>query len=151
MEAQRTMAAVNQETQETFQTMVNEYQTKSQAYEQKQASWTASVREVKANELADMQRRLQEFQQTAMQELQQKQNELLTPIRDKALTAVRDVAKAQGLVLVFDVADLVYFDEAATVDLMPASRTALGIPEDRTLQTVQEEINALQLEFSGAE
>lgn len=148
MEAQRTLAAVNKETSETYQAMVSEYQTKRQAFDQKQASYTESVRQSKQAELADIERRLQEFQQMAYQEIQEKQNELIAPIREKAINAIRDLAKAQELLLVFDVNQLIYFDEANTVDLMPAARTALGIPEGRTLETVQEEISALQLQYA---
>lgn len=149
MEAQRTIAAVSKETSDTFQEMVNEFQNKSNTFEQKQNSWTASVKEAKQKELADMSQRLQEFQQTAYQELQEKQNELLSPIREKAVSTVRELAKAQGLVLVFDASQLIYFDAENTVDLMPAARTALGIPEGRTMETVQEEISALQLQYAN--
>lgn len=147
MEAQRTIAAVSKETGDTFQEMANEFQNKRTAFEQKQNTWTASVKEAKQKELADMQQRLQEFQQTAYQELQEKQNELLSPIREKAISAIRELAKAQGIVVVLDAAQLIYYDPDNTVDLMPLARTALGIPEGRTLETVQEEITALQLQY----
>ena len=78
MEAQRTIAAVSHETTETFQAMVSEFQSKSNTFEQKKDSWTTSVRETKQSELADMQRRLQEFQQTAYQELQEKPPSCIT-------------------------------------------------------------------------
>jgi len=149
MDAQRTIAAVSKETGDTFQEMANEFQNKRTAYDQKQSTWTASVKEAKQKELADMQQRLQEFQQTAYQELQDKQNELLLPIREKAINAIKELAKAQGIVVVLDASQLLYFDEENTVDLMPLVRTALGIPEGRTLETVQEEISALQLQFAN--
>ena len=148
MEAQRTIAAVSHETTETFQAMVSEFQSKSNTFEQKKDSWTSSVRETKQAELSDMQRRLQEFQQTAYQELQEKQNELMAPIQEKAMATVRDIAKAQGLALVFDISTLVYYDEAGTVDLMPAARKALNIPDDRTQDTVKAELTELQLKYA---
>ena len=147
MEAQRTIAAVSHETSTTFQEMVNEFQKKNDLYEKNKGTWTASVREAKEKELADMQRRLQEFQQTAYQELSDRQNELLAPVREKAIKAVRDIAKSQGLSIVFDVADLVYYDEEGTIDLMPEAKAALGIPEDRTLETVKAEITELQAKY----
>lgn len=147
MDAQRTIAAVSKETGDTFQEMATEFQNKRTAYEQKQSTWTASVKEAKQKELADMQQRLQEFQQTAYQELNEKQNELIAPIREKAVNAIREIAKAQGIVVVLDSAQLIYFDPDNTVDLMPLARAALGIPEGRTLETVQEELSALQLQY----
>lgn len=148
MEAQRTIAAISHETSETFQAMVTEYQNKSNTFEQKKDTWTASIRETKQAELADMQRRLQEFQQTAYQELQDKQNELLAPVQQRAIEAVREIAKSKGLAIVMDSSNLIYFDEAQTVDLMPAARTALGIPEGRDLETVKAEITELQLKYA---
>jgi len=149
MDAQRTILAVSKETSDTFQEMVNEFQNKSNIFEQKKSSWTASVLEAKQKELADMQQRIQEFQQTAYQELQEKQAQLLAPIREKALEAVRNLAKEQGILIVFDSSQIIYFDAENTVDLMPMARIALGIPEDRTLETVQEEFSALQLQYAN--
>lgn len=148
MEAQRTIAAVSHETSETFQAMVSEFQSKSATFEQKKGSWTASILETKQAELNDMQRRLQEFQQTAYQELQEKQAQLMAPVQEKAMTAVREIAKAQGLAMVFDTSTLIYFDEAQTVDLMPDARKALGIPEDRNQDTVKAELQELQLKYA---
>ena len=65
------------EAQETFNSMVEEYQTKANQYQQKSATWTAAIKEAKEKELVDIQNRIQEFQQTISQELQQKQAELM--------------------------------------------------------------------------
>ena len=73
--------AMQNEAQETFNSMVEEYQTKANQYQQKSATWTAAIKEAKEKELVDIQNRIQEFQQTISQELQQKQAELMNPRR----------------------------------------------------------------------
>jgi hypothetical protein len=57
---------------------------------------------------------------------------------------VKELAKAAGFVYVFDVPPLLYYDETQSVNLTPAARKALGIAEDRTLESLQKELQAKQ-------
>ena len=141
-EARATLQAISKEADETLQSMYEEYQTKMNQYQQKQATWTPAIKESKEKELMEIQNRLQESQQTFQQEIQQKQNELMAPIYEKAQNTIKELAKGQALTAVFDAASALYFDEATTVDLTPAARKALNIAEGRTLQSLQEEIQA---------
>jgi outer membrane protein len=140
--AREQINAMSNEAQETYSSMVEEFQTKYSQYQQKSASWTAAIKEAKEKELSDINTRIQEFQQTISQELQQKQAELMNPIMEKAQKAVQDLAKAQGVIAVFDSSSALYFDEAAVVDLTPAARKAMGIAESRTLEQLQQELAA---------
>ncbi|MBO5562389.1 MAG: OmpH family outer membrane protein [Bacteroidales bacterium] len=140
--AREQITAMQNEAQETYASMLEEYQTKANQYQQKSASWTAAIRESKEKELYDIQNRLQEFQQTISQELQQQQNTLMSPIMEKAQEVVKKLAKAQGLAAVFDDSSALYFDEAAVVDLTPAARKELGIKDGRTLEQLQQEMQA---------
>ena len=136
--------AMSNEAQETYASMVEEFQSKYNQYQQKQSSWTAAIKEAKEKELSDINNRIQEFQQTISQELQQKQAELMNPIMEKAQKAVQDLAKAQGIIAVFDAGSALYFDESAVVDLTPEARKSLGIKEGRTLEQLQQELAAQQ-------
>jgi outer membrane protein len=140
--AREQITAMQNEAEETFNTMVEEYNTKATQYQQKNATWTAAIKEAKEKELVDIQNRVQQFQQSFSQELQQKQAELMSPIMEKAQKAVQDLAKAQGIVAVFDTGSALYFDESAVVDLTPAARKAMGIKEGRTLEQLQQELQA---------
>ncbi len=140
--AREQITAMQNEAQETFSSMVEEYQSKATQFQQKSATWTAAIKDAKQKELADIEARIQEFQQTISQELQQKQAELMNPIMEKAQKAVQDLAKAQGIVAVFDSGSALYFDEAAVVDLTPAARKSLGIKDGRTLEQLQQELQA---------
>lgn len=134
--------AAAQETQETYQSFIEEFQTKYQQYEQKKATWTPSILQSKEKELADMQQRIQEFEQSAQQELQQLQQQLMAPIYQKAQDTVKELAKAQGLIYVIDVQSALYVDDTQSIDLTPDARKALGIPEDRTMESLQAELQA---------
>ena len=140
--AREQITAMQNEAQETFNAMLEEYNTKANQYQQKSSTWTTAIRESKEKELMEIQNRVQEFQQTISQELQQKQAELMNPIMEKAQKAVQDLAKAQGIVAVFDSGSALYFDENAVVDLTPAARKSLGIKDGRTLEQLAQELQA---------
>ena len=132
----------SKEAQETYQAMVEEFQGKYQQFEQKQASWTPAIRDSKAAELQQIESRIQEFQQAIQQDLQALQNQLQAPIYAKAQKAVEDLAKSKGVAGVFEKASLLYIDPAQMIDLTAEARKALGIPEGRTLEQLQQELAA---------
>lgn len=132
--------AASLEAQETYQAMVEEYQAKAQQYEQKQSSWTPAIAQSKANELQQIMGRIQEFEQAIQQDLQQLQNSLQAPIYAKAQKAVEELAKAKGVAGVFEKTSLLFIDPAQLIDLTPEARVAVNIPEGRTLETLQAEL-----------
>ena len=139
--ARATIAASQKEAEETYAAMVEEYQGKANQYQQKQATWTAAIRESKEKELYEIQNRIQEFQNSISQELQQQQSQLTAPIQEKANKVVTDMAKAKGITVLFDSSQAIYFADTV-LDLTAEARKALGIPEDRTLESLQAELQA---------
>ena len=55
---------------------------------------------------------------------------------------MNDLAKAKGVAFVFEKSSLLYVDPAQGIDLTPDARAALNIPADRTLETLQAELQA---------
>lgn len=141
-EARAQMETAQQEAQETYAAMVQEYETKAQQYQQKAESWTPTIRESKAAELQQIEMRIQEFNQAISQELQQTQQMLQMPIVEKAQKVVDELAKAKGVAFVADLANFLYVDEAQAINLTPEARVKLNIPEGRTLETLQAELQA---------
>ena len=90
----------------------------------------------------EIQNRIQEFQQSISQELQTQQNQLTAPIQEKANKIVMDIAKAKGLVALFDISQAIYFDESKVLDITNEARKAMGIPDSRTLESLQAELQA---------
>ena len=150
-EARTTMAASSKEAQETYQAMVEEFNTKYSTYSSKASTWTTAIRESKEKELTEIQQRIQEFSQSVDAELQQQQQTLMAPIYQKAQQTVKDLAKQGGYVYVFDVSSLLYYDDSQSTDLTPAARKALGIAEDRTLEALQAELQAQQQQAQSAQ
>lgn len=141
--ARETIAASQKEAEETYAAMVEEYQTKYSQYQQKNASWTAAIKESKEKELYDIQNRIQEFQQNISQELQQQQSQLVAPINEKASNVVMEIAKAKGLDILMEATQALYFSDNV-IDITAEARKALGIPEDRTMEALQAELAAQQ-------
>ena len=150
-EARATIEASSKEAQETFNSMLEEYNAKYKTYEQKASAWTPAVRETKEKELVEIERRIQEFRQSIDQELQQQQTNLMAPIYQKANETVKSLAKAGGYIYVIDVNTALYIDPEQSVDLTPEARKVLGIAEGRTLESLSQEIQAKQTAAAQAE
>ena len=141
-EARATMDENQKTNEEILVAMYEEYQTKMQQYQQKAESWTPAIRESKEKEIMEIQSRFEQTQQSLQVELQQLQQNLQAPIYEKAQTTVGDLAKAKGVAFVFEKSSLLYLDPAQGIDLTPEARTALNIPADRTLESLQAELQA---------
>ena len=143
MDQARATLEENQKTnEEILVAMYEEYQTKTQQYQQKAASWTPAIRESKEREIMDIQSRLEQTQQSLQQEMQQLQNSLQAPIYEKAQNTVNELAKANGIAFVFEKSSMLYMDPAQGINLTPDARKALNIPEGRTLESLQAELQA---------
>lgn len=134
--------AASKEAQETYQAMVEEFQNKYQQYEQKQSTWTQTVKQSKEKELGEIQNRIQEFETAIQQDMQQLQNQLMAPIYQKAQEVVTSLAKSGGYIYVFDSSQVLYIDPSQSDDLTPSARKSLNIPEDRTMESLQAELQA---------
>lgn len=134
--------AQEKETYETLGAMYEEYQTKAEQFQQKQATWTPAIRDSKMKELQEIEARFQENQQIFQQELQQMQQMLQAPVYEKAQKVVKELAQAKGLAFVFEETQMLYIDAAQGVNLTPEARVALNIPEGRTIETLQAELQA---------
>lgn len=143
MDSARATLEENQKTnEEVLMAMYDEYQLKYQQYQQNAATWSQSIREMKEKEIMDIESRLQQTQQSIQQEMQQLQNSLQAPIYEKAQNTVSELAKAKGVAFVFEKSSILYVDPAQGIDLTAEARTALNIPEDRTLETLSAELQA---------
>lgn len=144
LQAMKTIYAASKEADDVAQSMIDEFQTKVTQYQQKASTWTDAIRQSKEKELNEIRQRIEEFQQNTQQELAQQQNDLMAPIVQKVQDAVQSIAKSKGLTVLFDDSSVVYFDDATVINITPDARKALNIPADRTLETLQQELAALQ-------
>lgn len=119
--------AFQEQLQGQFQAMQTEYENKLAEYQNNQATLSTIIKQTKEKEIVDLQRRIQEFQQTAQEELQNKEGELTAPIIEKARNAVRDVAKENGYTFIFNSTEgLLLYTEPAD-DIMALVKKKLGL------------------------
>lgn len=121
--------AYGQELTNELELMQVEYNNKLDQYVKDSKILTDLVKANKGQELADMQTRINNFQQQAQVQLQDKQAELLNPIVEKATTAINNVAKEGGYIYIYDVRTLVYVDTVKSTDLGPLVKARLGIKD----------------------
>ena len=128
-EIQKNLEALEKDWAEQLEQIQVEFNNKMADYEKNQATMAASIKQMKQQELQQLQQRFGEVQQLAQQDMQKKQAELFEPVQKKAHEAITKIAKAAGYLAVFETASLVYFDEAQLVDIAPLVKKELGIVE----------------------
>ena len=130
-EAQKNLESFGKDLQEQMEQIQVEFNNKLADFQKNQATMAASIKQMKQQELEQLQQRFGEFQQIAQQDFQKKEAELIEPVQKKAQDAVNKIAKANGYIAVFNtsVPSLAYFDEAQLSDIAPLVKKELGIAE----------------------
>ena len=120
------MDTINAQYENQLASMNEEFQRKVQDYQAQEATMADAIKQIRQQELQEMQQRIQLFYQTAEQDIQKKQQELLTPVHEKMVKAIKAVGDREGYTYIFDTAAMQYVSESAT-DAMPAVKKELGI------------------------
>ena len=128
-EMQTNLDAFGKELQEQLEAIQVEFNNRYAEFEKNQATMNPTVKQMKQQELNDLQQRYAQFQQIAQQDFSKKQQELALPIQEKLDAAISKVAKAAGYAAVFDAMVFVYSDSAQVVDINAAVKKELGIAE----------------------
>jgi outer membrane protein len=127
--AQKAMAKMQTDLESQLAVMQKEYQTKGQEYVAlvKQPNVTDAIRQAKEADIQSLQERIQTYQQTAQEQLQKEESKQFQPVVEKARKAIGDVAKEQGMLYVFEVNSVLYFNTAQSTDMMPLVKTKLAL------------------------
>jgi outer membrane protein len=127
--AQKTMAKTQSDLESQLAVMQKEYQTKGQEYVAlvKQANVTDAIRQAKEADIQSLQERITTFQQQAQENLQKEESKQFQPIVEKARKAIGEVAKEQGMLYVFEVNSVLYYNTAQSTDMMPLVKAKLGL------------------------
>ena len=125
--AEKDLEAFAKEFQSALEAMAKEYEGKVTAFQAGEKDMIATVRNSKMREIADLERRIQEFQQQAQEEIGKKEQEVLTPIIDKARKAIDEVAVAKGYTYIFDSSLGVLLYAKDTEDVMADVKAKLGL------------------------
>jgi outer membrane protein len=97
-------------------------------YNKDSATYTASVKTVKRNELTKLGQELSGEEERIQQQLQQRQQELLGPINKKAYEAVQAVAKEGGYGYVFEKEALLVAPPADDILPLVAKKLNIKLP-----------------------
>lgn len=125
--AQQAMEKLKTDLEAQLGIMQKEYQTKGQEYVAQVKEMTDAVRQTKEDEIQSLQQRIQTFSQQAQENLQKEESNKFQPIIEKARKAIGEVAKEQGLIYVFEVNGVLYFNPTQSMDLLPLTKTKLAI------------------------
>jgi outer membrane protein len=106
--------------------MNEEIQKKMQDYQAQEATMADAVKQIRQQELQEMNQRIQLFYQTAEQDIQKKQQELLTPVHERMAKAIKAVGERENYTYIFDSQAMVHIGNDA-IDATPAVKKELGI------------------------
>lgn len=110
LESQKQLDKLSQTYQADYKTMGEEYQAKLKKYDAEASTVTEAMNAERQKEVADMEKRIQDFGQTAQKELQSKEADLMKPIEEKVKLAIQKVGKAKGFQYVLNSAGLLLAD-----------------------------------------
>ncbi len=122
-----TITAYNKQFIDELTKMNNALQTAGQSYQAQRATMTDAIRTAKEGELTDMQKRFQDYQNTAQQQVDAKKNELGKPIIEKVRGIVAQVAKEKGYTYVINSSQTDLIVSPAGDDLMNDVKAKLGL------------------------
>jgi outer membrane protein len=115
------------ELQDTYMSLITEFQKKSQEFEANQANLSELIRQSRQREIESLRERIIEFQSMAEEDLMQQENKLLAPIIEKAKKAIENVAKEKGYTYVIDSGMGTVLYAAPSEDIMALVKAKLGI------------------------
>lgn len=118
------------------QQMYVEYQKKATDAQTKidKGQMTEDQKEIVAKELADLEKRITDFQQSANDKIDQKREKLYAPILQKANDGIKAVAKANGYTYIFDAGagSILYAEESD--DITALVKAHLKLPDPKPTQ-----------------
>ncbi len=123
---EKQMADFNEQNKKFLEDMQKEINDKYLKFEQEKATMSESIRSVRENEIAEMQRRLETTYQTLMAEGEKKQQELLKPIQEKLLAAIEAVGKKNSFLYIFT-QETILFKSDKAINVAPLVKKELGL------------------------
>lgn len=121
------LIAYQRSLEDQIRAMYMEYENKVTDYTTNADGMSDIIKQTKEREIADLETRIQEFQQSAEQDFAAKQQELYEPLVTKAKDAINEVARTNGFTYILDVSmGVVLFFENGE-DVLPLVRAKLGL------------------------
>ena len=109
--------------------MSTEWESKVQDYRANEAVMSDIIAQTKAEEIQNLEQRIQAFQQNAQQRLAKEEAAVYQPILDKAKASIEKVAEANGFSYVFDTSSGSLLYQPESDDMLPLVKADLGITQ----------------------
>jgi outer membrane protein len=102
-----------------LESLSDELNTKYETLNKESKNLRPAIKQIKEQELYDLNSRIQEFQMTAQNQLEETQTELFQPIYAKVERAINEVGKEYGYLYIFNTSqgELLYFDESKSTNV----------------------------------
>lgn len=111
------------------QALQTDAEKKRNDYYKDSATLSASMKEIRMEELVKLYARLQNYDQEAQEKASRYAQDKIGPVREKAMDAIKTVAKEKGYSYVIDQSTNALLVAPPGDDLLPAVKTKLGIKD----------------------
>lgn len=126
-QADKSLETFAKQLEKQLQAMTVEWESKMQDYRANEAVMSDIIAQTKAEEIQNLEQRIQSFQQNAQQSLAKKEAEVYQPILDKAREAIEKVSKDNGYSYVFDSSSGALLYQPEGDDVLELVKKELGI------------------------
>ena len=127
VQADKALEAFAMQLEKQLQTMSTEWDSKVQDYRANEAVMSDIIAQTKAEEIQQLEQRIQSFQQNAQQSIGKKEAEVYRPILDKAKETIEAVSKEGGYSYVFDSSSGALLYQPEGEDILDLVKKKLGI------------------------
>lgn len=103
----------------------DEYQNKIADYQKNEKTWSQTIKEQKGKEIMELEKKIQEFQETSQVKAQEKQAALVKPLLDKIQKAIDAVGKENNFDYIYNETALLYAKDSENIT--PLVKAKLGI------------------------
>lgn len=129
-EAQTKLAAASKTYEDEYAKINEELQKKYAEYQEldKDPSTLNSIKERRMQDIQELDKKAQQFAQTAQQDLQRQQAQLMQPIQEKMMGAIKAVGAENGFTMIFPEGAAAY-TSTDVIDVTPMVKTKLGVKD----------------------
>lgn len=126
--AENELAELQEAYDAELQKMGEEYRIKVADFVAVQQTLEHNIAEARAQEIEQLQQRIQQFRQRAADEIRKQREALTAPISEKIAQAIKTVGQRYGYTYIFDLnqAGVLFFDPQLCDDVLPLVRAELG-------------------------
>lgn len=122
------IASASKKYEDEFNKLREEFNKKFTEYQnlEKEATTPESIKELRMQELNQLNEKIQQFNATANEDLQRQQQQLFAPIQERIVTAIKAVGQENGFTFIFT-SDAPAYIGTDVVDVTPMVKAKLGL------------------------